>query len=95
MVSQCKICGTRTRGHRQYCPNCRPWKGRKKPLVDKVTRGMIANSIPFIPLILGIYLLNTKRIIGGIISVLISLVLIYHIFSSKKLRDKFMEREMR
>lgn len=29
MVSQCKICGARTAGHRQYCPDCRrEYKGR-------------------------------------------------------------------
>jgi len=31
MVSQCKICGVRTAGHRQYCPDCRRnYKGKGK-----------------------------------------------------------------
>ncbi len=95
MVSECKMCGARTSGHRQYCPNCRPWRGRNKPLVSKTTSGLVANAIPFIPIIFGIYLIQTKRIAGGIISIIFGLFFVYAMLSTKKGRDKFMERQMR
>ena len=95
MVSQCKICGARTSGHRQYCPNCRPWKGRNKPLVNKTISGMIVNAIPFIHIIYGIYLIKTKKILDGIILIILGIFFVYVMLSTKERRDKFMERQMR
>jgi hypothetical protein len=89
------MCGRRTSGHRQYCPNCRPWRGREKPLVDDSTRGLIINAVPFGFLFFGYYLIKKGQITAGIWSIVLGAILIYFMLFTKKGRDKFMEREMR
>lgn len=41
MVSKCKICGARTSGHRQYCPDCRLTYKGKKPSSSNTGEGWI------------------------------------------------------
>ncbi|MBI2629594.1 hypothetical protein HYW76_00670 [Candidatus Pacearchaeota archaeon] len=60
MVSQCKICGERTAGHRQYCPYCRRTsKGRNSEMPEefKFIFRLILSSFVFIPLLTWIILL--------------------------------------
>src|SRR4030042_6581011 len=76
MVSQCKICGERTAGHRQYCPYCRK-TGRNNaemPEEFKFIFRLIFSSFVFIPLFVWIILLLIIFAIHYLIKTIVLLI---------------------
>ena len=99
MVSQCKICGTTTAGHRQYCPDCRRhYKGRgyggpidggiNTVLKQPVIYGVIVNALGPGFIIFGYYLL-TMGVSAGFWSILLGVLIIGAQVHSPKARNRF------
>jgi len=97
MVSQCKICGERTAGHRQYCPNCRrTHKGRRRsdpfaPLIKEIAP-LIINGLPFLILFFGYYQITLGKIGFGILLLLFGALFWWGMIYSKRQRERFHDR---